>query len=70
LRERRKIRIRELYGLLGELPGRDRPIASEKVAEERCSSCRLERPVLDVNAIENVPAVVTLPLDTRPQELG
>ena len=49
-------RREELYGLLGDLPPRDRPISASKVSEERRGGYVLERLVLDLNGLEPVPA--------------
>lgn len=57
-------RRNELYGLLGDLPERNRPIGAEKVSEEECEAYILERLVLDLNGIERVPAYFVRPKDT------
>jgi dienelactone hydrolase len=54
-------RRRELCGLLGDLPDRDRPISAQKVAEEERASYVLEKLVLDLNGIEDVPAYFVRP---------
>ena len=54
-------RREELYGLLGELPARDRPIVAERVAEEHCGAYVLEKLVLDLGGVERVPAYFTRP---------
>jgi dienelactone hydrolase len=56
-------RRRELYGLLGELPNRTRPIDSSKRKEEQRDGYVLETWELDLNGLEPVPAYVA-----RPQE--
>jgi len=56
--ERREL----LYSLLGDLPSRDRPIASRVIREERGEKYILEVLELDLNGIEPVPAFVTRPL--------
>jgi dienelactone hydrolase len=53
----------ELYGLLGDLPPRDRPVGVEVVAREERSSYVLEKLVLDLNGIEPVPAYFVRPAD-------
>ncbi len=54
-------RRRELYGLLGELPPRDRPIGARTVSIEERSGFVLEKLVLDVNGIEPAPAYFVKP---------
>jgi len=54
-------RRRELYGLLGELPGRSRELAASKVDGQEWGSYVLEKLVLDLNGIEPVPAVFVRP---------
>jgi len=55
--ERRK----ELYGLLGDLPDRNRPVSGRKVAEAERDGYILETWVLDLNGLEAVPAHVARP---------
>jgi hypothetical protein len=57
--ERRK----ELYGLLGALPDRRRPIGGAMRTEERRDTYILETWDLDLNGIEKVPAYVARPAD-------
>ena len=54
-------RRQQLYGLLGDLPDRDRPIRAEKIGEEQCEAYVLEKLVLDLNGIEAVPAYFVYP---------
>ena len=54
-------RRRELYGLLGELPDRTRPIAGKKRGEEERDGYVLETWDLDLNGIETVPAYLARP---------
>src|SRR5881397_1409581 len=54
-------RRRELYGLLGELPDRKRPIAGKKRKEEERDGYVLETWDLDLNGIESVPAYLARP---------
>ena len=54
-------RRRELYGLLGKLPDRRRPIAGKKRKEEERDGYLLETWDLDLNGIENVPAYLARP---------
>src|SRR4051812_27023770 len=49
-------RRRELYGLLGDLPDRKRPISGKKRHEEERDGYILETWDLDLNGIETVPA--------------
>src|SRR5215208_1461146 len=51
----------ELYGLLGKLPDRHRPIRKEQISEEQRDGYVLERWVFDLNGIEAVPAFVARP---------
>jgi acetyl esterase/lipase len=55
----------ELYRLLGDLPDRNRPIASRKRGEELRDGYLLETWDLELNGIETVPAYLA-----RPQELS
>ncbi|KPK49600.1 MAG: hydrolase [Planctomycetes bacterium SM23_25] len=59
-------RRKELYGLLGELPARDRPLSATKVAEEHRQSYVLEKLVLDLNGMEAVPAYFVRPHGGEP----
>ncbi len=54
-------RRRELYGLLGDLPDRERPVAARLVARETFEHYVIERLVLDLNGFEEVPATIVLP---------
>jgi dienelactone hydrolase len=51
----------ELYGLLGRLPDRDRPISAETVQVEEHEDYVLEKLVLDLNGLEPVPAYFVRP---------
>jgi dienelactone hydrolase len=51
----------ELYGLLGDLPDRKRPIAGEKQRVEERDGYVLETWTLDLNGIERVPAYMARP---------
>ena len=55
----------ELYGLMGDLPGRDRPISATTVDVEERGGYTLERLVLDLNGLEPVPAYFTRPTAAR-----
>lgn len=54
-------RRKELYGLLGTLPDRDRPVSCRKVTESDAGSYVLETLVLDLNGLEDVPAYFVRP---------
>ena len=54
----------QLYGLLGELPPRDRPISAEVVSVEERSGYMLEKVVLDLNGVERVPGYFARPKGT------
>jgi len=54
-------RRRELYGLLGDLPDRKRPISGKKRNEEERDGYILETWDLDLNGIETVPAYLARP---------
>lgn len=58
-------RRRQLLGLLGRLPDRDRPTAAEKTGETRRDGYVLETWTLDLNGIEPVPAYVARPATLR-----
>ena len=58
-------RRKQLYGLLGDLPERGRPISARLIAEERRSGYVLEKLLLDLNGVEDVPAYLTRPLGAR-----
>ena len=60
-----EVRRRELYGLLGDLPARDRPISAHTTAIEERPGFVLERLVLDVNGLEPVPAYLVKPKQVR-----
>ena len=51
----------ELYGVLGDLPRRDRPLTASAVSREVGADYVLEVLSLDLNGIEAVPAYLTLP---------
>ncbi len=54
-----------LYGLLGDLPDRARPVGARPVGEEERGAYVLERLLLDLNGIEPVPAYFARPRDAR-----
>lgn len=51
----------ELYGLLGRLPDRHRPISAKVVSREETDEMVIEKLLLDLNGIEAVPAFFTKP---------
>ncbi len=55
-------RREELYGLMGELPERDRPVGAQLVAVEERDGYVLEKLMLDLNGLEGVPAYFTHPV--------
>ena len=54
----------ELYGLMGDLPERDRPIKAKLIKRETLEPYILETLVLDLNGLEDVPAVYVRPKNT------
>jgi dienelactone hydrolase len=54
-------RRRELYGLMGDLPDRNRPIGGKKRSEQERDGYVLETWDLDLNGIEPVPAYLARP---------
>ncbi len=52
----------ELYGMLGELPERERRVAAEVVGESRREAFVSETLILDLNGLEPVPAYFVRPL--------
>ena len=54
-------RARELYGLLGKLPPRDRKVDAQLVSTEDRGTYTLEKLVLDLNGIEPAPAYFARP---------
>ena len=58
-------RRRELYGLMGDLPDRSRPVEAHRVFEERREKYVLEKIVLELNGVEHVPAYFVKPLDAK-----
>ena len=59
--ERRQV----LYGLLGDLPERDRPITARCVDEAPGAGFVCEKLMLDLNGVEPVPALFVRPADAR-----
>ncbi len=58
-------RRNELYGLLGDLPARGRPISARTILVERRESYTLEKLLLDLNGQESVPAYLASPKEAR-----
>ena len=58
---------RQLYGLLGKLPARARPISGKKRREEERGRYILETWDLDLNGIETVPAYLARPRNAAPK---
>lgn len=54
-------RRRELYGLMGDLPPRDRPVGARTVSVEERPAFVLEKLVLDLNGLEPAPAYFVKP---------
>ena len=57
----REERAEQLYGLLGDLPDRNRPIGCERIDEVETETYVLEKLVLDLNGREPAPAYFTRP---------
>lgn len=57
-------RREELYGLMGELPERDRAVCGRLIREEVRGGYRLEHLELDLNGMEKVPALFARPAGT------
>ena len=55
----------ELYGLLGDLPARDRKIKAFFVADESPDGWVVEKLLLDLNGLEDVPAYFVKPKDAK-----
>ena len=63
----KETRRTQLYGLLGRLPDPDRPISVRLLGEEQHNNYVLEKLVLDLNGLEDVPAYFTRPLKPKDQ---
>jgi pimeloyl-ACP methyl ester carboxylesterase len=57
----KKKRRKELYGLLGRLPDRHRPISVKLLEREETDEMVVEKLLLDLNGLEEVPAYFTRP---------
>src|SRR5579859_1322598 len=60
--DRARARRHELLALLGDLPDRTRPVVARLIDEETRESYVLEKLVLDLNGIEQVPAYFVRPI--------
>lgn len=58
-------RRKELYGLLGDLPPRNRPIRAESLGVDQSRGFHLEKLVLDLNGLEKAPAYFIKPRDAK-----
>lgn len=58
------VQRKRLYGLLGDLPPRDREVKARKLGEENRGPYVLEKLLLDLNGVEPVPAYLTRPVQT------
>ena len=56
---------KKLYKLLGDLPARNRRISSHLISREKKDGYWLEKLVLDLNGLEEVPAYFLLPEKSR-----
>ncbi len=56
-------RREELYGLLGDVPERNRPISAKTLSTETRDGYVVEKLVLDLNGLEAVPAYFVRPVD-------
>lgn len=57
-------RRQELYGLLGDLPDRHRPVAARTLSVEERPGYVIENLILDLNGIEDVPSYFVRPKDS------
>ncbi|MFC4871945.1 dienelactone hydrolase family protein [Negadavirga shengliensis] len=60
LKDKKDLR-KELYALLGKLPGRDKPISVEVVSTEEKDGVIIQKLLMDINGLERVPAYFTKP---------
>ncbi|GAB4021200.1 dienelactone hydrolase family protein [Spirosoma koreense] len=61
LADSKQARRKELYGLLGRLPDRNRPIRAELISRQETDELIIEKLLLDLNGLERVPAYFTRP---------
>lgn len=64
-RDNKNERRKELYGLLGKLPDRDRPISVKLLSTEDHGEMITEKLLLDINGFEQVPAYFTKPKNSK-----
>lgn len=60
LKDKKELR-KELYALLGRLPGRDRPISVKVISTEEKEGVIIQKLLMDINGLEMVPAYFTKP---------
>jgi hypothetical protein len=60
----------KLYQLLGALPDRKRPISGRLISREKKNGFWLEKLLLDLNGLEEVPAYFLLPEKTKGENAG
>lgn len=65
-----KRRREELWGLLGDLPARDRPIGARVLDRQQRDGYELEALLLDLNGLEEVPAYFVKPLGAKGKLAG
>jgi dienelactone hydrolase len=65
-----KKRRKELWGLLGDLPWKHSPDPARLVSREEHEGYTLERLVLDLNGVEDVPALLLIPKKRAPRAPG
>ncbi len=63
-------RRKELWGLLGDLPWQHQPKPARVVSKEDHEGYALERLVLDLNGVEDVPAILLIPKKRRERAPG
>jgi pimeloyl-ACP methyl ester carboxylesterase len=63
--DNKESRRQELYGLLGKLPDRNRPMSAKVVSREETDDLIIEKLSLDLNGIEEVPAYFTKPKNSN-----
>src|SRR5258708_39195825 len=61
----KEARRKELYGLLGKLPDRKRPIHVKVLSTEETDEMITEKLLLDINGFELVPAYFTKPKNAK-----
>lgn len=61
----KKSRRKELYGLLGKLPERNRPMSVKLISREETDEMIIEKLLFDINGQELVPAYFTRPKNSK-----